>query len=334
MKVLTSLAQIIRAWLLPLVALFMMVVVGKVVFDGQPNLPKTDPLRPPAAAPDAALEAAFVAGSGIVEPRSEIIAINSPVTGLVIEVKVKVGDVVKRGEVLFTLESSVLAAELSIAESAVTVLHAQQKSAEIDFTQAQRERDRATSLLMSRALAAQEVEQRMFAAEVSAAKIETLNAQLHQAKATAQKAAAQLAQHRVIAPIGGTIVQLRVRAGETVAVGRTGEPLVSLADISTLHVRADIDEDDLSRFNPKANATVSPHGDPARKLTCQVVHIEPLVIPKKSLTNSTDERVDTRVLQAIYAIPAGNSELRIGQQVDVFTAARSPSASTSNSKNP
>ena len=42
------------------------------------------------------------------------------------------------------------------------------------------------------------------------------------------------------------------------------------------------------------------------------------MIPKKSLTGDNTERVDTRVLQVIYAIDAGDKRLFVGQQVDVF----------------
>ena len=50
-----------------------------------------------------------------------------------------------------------------------------------------------------------------------------------------------------------------------------------------------------------------------------VVRVEPFVVPKKSLTGDTTERVDTRVLQVIYEFdPAGRPPLFVGQQVEVF----------------
>jgi hypothetical protein len=49
------------------------------------------------------------------------------------------------------------------------------------------------------------------------------------------------------------------------------------------------------------------------------VRIDPFVVPKKSLTGESAERVDTRVLQIIYQLdkPA-DRPLYVGQQVDVF----------------
>ena len=54
------------------------------------------------------------------------------------------------------------------------------------------------------------------------------------------------------------------------------------------------------------------------------MRIEPYVIPKKSLTGDNTERVDTRVLQVIYAVDGGDKRLFVGQQVDVFVDASAP----------
>jgi hypothetical protein len=48
------------------------------------------------------------------------------------------------------------------------------------------------------------------------------------------------------------------------------------------------------------------------------VRIEPLVIPKRSLTGDVTERVDTRVMQVLYEVRDGGNELLPGQQLDVF----------------
>jgi hypothetical protein len=48
------------------------------------------------------------------------------------------------------------------------------------------------------------------------------------------------------------------------------------------------------------------------------VRVEPFVIPKKSLTGDNTERVDTRVLQVIYALEDSTAKVFVGQQVDVY----------------
>ena len=68
-------------------------------------------------------------------------------------------------------------------------------------------------------------------------------------------------------------------------------------------------------------------GDPTVTFPLVFTRIEPYVIPKVSLTGSSTERVDTRVLQVIYSLTRPTDPpLYVGQQVDVFIEApdRSP----------
>jgi HlyD family secretion protein len=56
------------------------------------------------------------------------------------------------------------------------------------------------------------------------------------------------------------------------------------------------------------------------------VRIEPFVIPKRSLTGDSAERVDTRVLQIIFELDRPEVPLYVGQQVDVFIERILPTA--------
>ena len=112
------------------------------------------------------------------------------------------------------------------------------------------------------------------------------------------------------------VLQVNVRPGEY--VGATpGQTVLVLGTVGRLHVRVDIDENDIGRFRPGAKGVASPRGTPARQYPISFVRVEPYVIPKKSLTGANTERVDTRVLQVIYAIDDPTAPLYVGQQLDV-----------------
>ena len=97
------------------------------------------------------------------------------------------------------------------------------------------------------------------------------------------------------------------------------QPLVMLGNTEKLHVRVDIDEHDIPRFHAGLPAVAVPRGNLQEKYLLEFVRVEPFVVPKKSLTGDTTERVDTRVLQVIYEFdPAGRPPLFVGQQVEVF----------------
>jgi hypothetical protein len=87
---------------------------------------------------------------------------------------------------------------------------------------------------------------------------------------------------------------------------------------SPLHIRVEIDESDIPRFQSQANAYASVRGRPEVKVALDFVRMEPYVIPKKTLNGGVSERVDTRVLQIIYSVLPTQIEAITGQQVDVY----------------
>ncbi|MFO0313159.1 MAG: secretion protein HlyD, partial [Planctomycetota bacterium] len=91
--------------------------------------------------------------------------------------------------------------------------------------------------------------------------------------------------------------------------------------VDALPVRVDVDEHDAFRVRPGARAVASLRGAPARRVDLRFVHIEPFGVPKKSLTGSSFERVDTRVLQVVYAFDPKALPAYVGQQLDVFIEA-------------
>ncbi|MFO0824019.1 MAG: efflux RND transporter periplasmic adaptor subunit [Gemmataceae bacterium] len=112
------------------------------------------------------------------------------------------------------------------------------------------------------------------------------------------------------------VLQVNVRPGEYVG-SNPGQAIIVLGTVGRLHVRVDVDENDIGRFKPGMRGTATPRGEPGTRFPLSFVRVEPYVIPKKSLTGGNTERVDTRVLQVIYAIDLSDTQLYVGQQLDV-----------------
>ena len=94
--------------------------------------------------------------------------------------------------------------------------------------------------------------------------------------------------------------------------------LILLGLVCQLHVRVDIDEHDIPRFRKGAPARAVVRGNPAQHFPLEFVRIEPFVVPKRHLTGDDTERVDTRVLQVIYALPLDLEDVFVGQPLDVY----------------
>jgi RND family efflux transporter MFP subunit len=312
--------------LLPLIAVVGLIVSVVLIVRGQPDREIVQPSETPARAEGQLAHAARVAGSGVVEPSSEVIDIGTAVSGLVSRVLVRPGAYVGRGQPLFTIDDRSIRAQLREAEAGI----AQARAAITEAQAAEGTASRSLALFrsVSDPAAVSRAEIVRAEGEVAAARSRAVSAraQLAAAQAAAASARTELGRLTVTAPISGTILRAEVKPGEFVTAGNQGgnsTPFLQMGETRPLHVRIDIDEDEIARLAPDAAAFVSPRGSADRQVRARFVRAEPLVVPKRSLTNSAAERVDVRVLQVIYALPDNAAGLfRIGQQVDAFIPAR------------
>ena len=130
------------------------------------------------------------------------------------------------------------------------------------------------------------------------------------------------------APLDAKILQVNVRAGEFALAGVPSTPLVVMGVVDPLRVRVDIDESDIARFRPDGQAFATLRGAADNRAPIRFIRVEPLVVAKTSLTGSTTERVDTRVMRVIYEFSPANLPALPGQQVDVFIEATPPKTSS------
>lgn len=349
-----------RSLLIPSISLVLMALAGYHVARYSQAQPALSPPVAPARAPFGDT----IAGSGVIEPWTENISIGTHLAGVVQEVFVKVGQSVEQGELLLRLDDRQLQADVAVREAMLAAAQAQLEkleqqprpeelpgsAARVREAEA-RLQDEQDRFARSNRLREQKVisdedfttrRQSLAVAREQLAKIraddELLRAgawkpDLAVARAAVAQARAQLEQARterdrlsVTAPRAGKILQVKVRAGEYVAQPSSSE-LMILGHVDPLYVRVDIDEAEIPRFRPGLPARGYVRGDTAHPVDLQFVRVEPYVIPKKSLTGANTERVDTRVLQALYAVQTADREFYVGQQLDIFidlTAGENP----------
>ena len=293
----------IRKYVLPLIAASGIAFAVFSSLHGARELPAAPPVAAPAVAP----YRTFVAGAGLVESSTENIAIGTPIAGIVTEVDVTVGDTVEAGAPLFKIDDRLPAAELSVRRAEVQVAEAQ-------LAESRNQLRLAESLDDKRAMSVEELDRRRFAVDRTAAL-------LLEAKAALETAQTNLDMLTVRAPVTGQVLQVNVRTGEFAPTGTLARPLLLLGSVTPLHVRVDVDETDAWRVYPGAPAVAVLRGNSEIKTPLRFVRFEPYVVPKRSLTGESTERVDTRVLQIIYSFDRGDLPIFVGQQMDVFVEA-------------
>lgn len=341
-------------FVLPLASIALLVFAVLFVSGQDRSAPPVKPATPP---PESPFDYT-VAGAGIVEAETENIAIGSATSGVVTQVFVKVDQRVKAGEPLFQLDDRMLQSELrnrqatlAARKADLTRLQNQPRPFELRMMKAQltearsnqvREQDlyqRAQLLhekkvetaenLMTRQQAFRAAEAQLDRAqaeydmrEAGAWKfdLEIASAAVAQAEAQVEQAVIEIDRLIVRALVDGRVLQVNVRPGEFVGAP-PGQALVVLGNIEQLHVRVDIDENDIPRYEPGSAGVAMIRGKAGVEYPLRFIRVEPYVVPKRSLTGDNTERVDTRVLQVIYAIDTAGQPLYVGQQLDVYIKA-------------
>jgi len=306
----------IGKYILPVLAIIGVGVAVVMVIQGSRTQPVAEPLVQSAKAPFTS----YIFAPGIVEARTENIAIGTPVSGIVTAIYVKWDEQVKTGDPLFKIDSSDLEAQLLPALAKV-------KEAEANLAKVRNRLRVGESMSAGISISVEEIDNRRFDVAIDEAALASAEAQVEQIKT-------EIERRTVRARFPGRILQMKTRLGEYAQSGSLSTPLMLLGDETRLHVRVDVDENDAWRFHPCASALASVRGNPELKTAVKFEHTDPDVVPKVSLTSDSTQRVDTRVLQVIYSFDRGALPVYVGQQMDVFIEAPPVGATTTQAQPP
>jgi multidrug resistance efflux pump len=282
--------------------------------------------------------------------------------GLVTKVFVKIGDKVKKDQPLWQIDDASKRAELAryeaalqSAEATLAKLRKGNRPEEIDKQEAQvneasaklvdaqqqlklresaaAEDGRAVSqddLNQARnavnqyqaALAYQQHQLQELKTGTWAPEIKVQEAEVASAQAQVTQIRADLERYTVRSPLDGEVLQVKIHAGEYAPASQTDDALMMVGNQDLLSVRVDIDEQDAWRVQTNQPAAAYPRGRSDVRIPLTFSRVEPYVIPKKSLTGSSTERVDTRVLEVVYTFrQLSDFRLYVGQQMDIFIQA-------------
>ncbi|HKE02156.1 MAG TPA: HlyD family efflux transporter periplasmic adaptor subunit [Planctomycetota bacterium] len=357
----------LRNFLLPIASLGCLAFAVWTVVQSSRPVVAAAPVAPPARSEFGTT----IAGAGLVEASSENVEVGSLRSGVVRDMFVRMGDRVKKGDPLFVLDDTVARAALKMKEAGLAAARARLErlqlqpraedvppaqarvqEAEATLEDARNLYDLAKSVSDERAISAEEVTRRRNAVAVAEARLAEARAQLALLQAGAWKpdlavsqadvalaesdvaaAKAELEWHTVRSPIDGQVLKRNLLAGEFAQAGALSTPLLVLGAIDRLHVRVDIDENDAWRFRSDLSAVAHVRGNSSLQAPLRFEWVEPYVVPKRSLTGDSTERVDTRVMQVVYSFDPAALPVLVGQQVDVFVEAGALPAAASSRPN-
>jgi HlyD family secretion protein len=239
-----------------------------------------------------------VTASGKIEAKTSV-DISADITGRIIDIAVREGDLVKRGQFLLQIDPAQYEAAVARAQGIVASSQAILLQTKASRDQAQRAWSRAKQLteLGENLIAPETAEQAQTALEVAEANYQSSKAQLEQARAGLQEARDNLAKTRLTAPMAGRVVRLAVEEGEVAVPGtfsRETGLLMTIADLSVILAKVQVDETDVVRLKVRDSVEVNIDAYPDTTFSGRVTKVShsAKLTPTQTATGSNDRAVD------------------------------------------
>lgn len=242
---------------------------------------------------------ASVTASGQIQPRSKV-DVSADVTGKIVRLSVKEGDIVKKGQFLLQIDPEQPTAALQRAEAALASARAQAAQSRANLIQAQRNFERSEQIKKTQpALVSEEqLEQLRTQMDVNKALNEAANYSVEQAVASVRDARQALNRTTIIAPMSGKVTRLNVEEGETAIMGtlnKDAATLLTISDMSVLETKVKVDETDVARINVGDSAIVQIDAFPDTTFIGQVVEISNSSVVRAGATATGDQAIDYEV---------------------------------------
>lgn len=207
----------------------------------------------------------------VIEPWRSV-TVSSAIEGVVEEVLVDRGDVVKRGQVLARLESSVERASVEVARARARA-RGPIASAEARLLYADRTADRTASLQAKKVASESQMDEHLSAKRVAEADLSEARESLEIAKLDLQRAEAILEQRTIRSPVDGVVVERILSPGEYADPPQ----IMKLAQIDPLRVEVFAPLEFFGRITPGLRADVMPEAPIGGAHTATVRIVDPVV---------------------------------------------------------
>jgi macrolide-specific efflux system membrane fusion protein len=234
---------------------------------------------PPPPLPTATVETAdirqVVQAAGIVQARTKV-DVGAQVTGQIRQVHVQLGQHVRKGDALVSLDPELARNAVLQAEASLSQQEASLDARRVDVATARREAQRQRTLLAGEATSRAELEQ----AEANLAKLEAevkgQTSQANRLRADLDNARLRLGYTRVVAPVDGDVVSIAVQEGQTVNAEQQSPTLLTLAQLDTVTIRAQVAEADVRHVRIGQEASFTTLGDATTRHVGRVRALQPL----------------------------------------------------------
>ncbi|MFZ3288476.1 MAG: efflux RND transporter periplasmic adaptor subunit [Telluria sp.] len=213
-------------------------------------------------------------------------AISSKATGRLEWLGVLEGSQVRKGQLIARLENGDVSAALGQAEANVQVAQANQEQAGAELADARAAYRRSSELLAQRFISPATHDSAQARYNKAQATMVAMRAAVTAARANAQAARVALGQTMIRAPFDGVILTKNANEGDNItpfsSAAESKGAVVTLADMDTLEVEADVSESNLARIHALQPAEIALDAFPELRLAGVVSRMVPTLDRSKA----------------------------------------------------
>ncbi|WGK60617.1 efflux RND transporter periplasmic adaptor subunit [Halopseudomonas sp. SMJS2] len=188
-----------------------------------------------------------VTALGTLEPLNYV-DVGTQVSGQLEKLHVEEGEQVEEGQLLAEIDATIYLAKVEATEAQLENLQAQLADREATQVLARLQAERQRNLIKLDATSQESVEQADATLRSATAQIAALKAQIRQLESQLKEARADLSYTRIYAPMTGTVVDQLANQGQTLNANQTAPIIVQIADLSTMTVRTQVSEADITQL--------------------------------------------------------------------------------------
>jgi len=315
-----------------LVLLALAAMAWRYFFPAKPDAPKY--LTSPVTRGD--VEETVLA-TGTLKP-ARLVAVGAQVSGRVLSVKFRVGDRVKKGDLVAQIDSITQENKLRTAEADLARLRAQRDEKVATLKLYEQNLARQQTMVARNAVSRIDYDTAVANVDTTKAQIAALEAQILSGKVAVDDARANLGYTRISAPIDGTVLAVVTQEGQTVSSIQTAPTIVILGQLDTMTVNAEISEADVVKVRPGQKVQFSIIGAPDRRYDATLESIDPAPdsirsdpsISTSSAASSSSATSNTAIYyNGVFNVPNPDGSLRtymtanahivLGRAKDVLT---------------
>lgn len=245
---------------------------------------------------------------------TNLVDVGAQVSGQIKKMHVKIGDVVKEGDLIAEIDNVTQVNEVNTRKAQLQTYQAQLESAQVALKIAQRKYSRYKSLASADAVSKEEFEATEDSLATNRAKIKELQSSIRQTQIAINTAEKNLGYTRITAPSAGTVVSLVVEQGQTINASQTSPTVVQIADLTSMTNKMQIAEGDATKVKAGQTVNFTILSEPDTPISAKLDSIDPglTTMSQGSYSKSTDTTSNAIYYYARATVPNPEGKLAIG----------------------